>query len=698
MGESCLGAEESISHVTKSTGMCAIATLESMHDTSHARERLAGAAIVAACLALLAALILAPSLHWGSLRKDAAPPDGAVHTVFVTSGLTWNDITKEDTPALWCFAENSGTAGLALSSESVMPTKRQGLATLATGTRTPALTHASTNGASGTPGEVELSDATSALAEAGISLVDLGDVATGRGASRLEHERSVRDIDAAFAKHAGDCGERGVALASVGSLNPSPADTYEVEHTRGYDALPTPLNLQVYIDSRWGPAFLTSPSTRQVGVVMNLDLAASFTGTEQLGIGRAAVGTPTTKGTQLAHAREVTFASRTTEDSLAPLLGAIVAILLISGALARRVPAARNVANVSILAIPVGYTSSILPLSTFVNLGVHPLLAIAAWTIIGTAALGAGLTFGVRLLASALPDRSRRLLTPALAALMTAGAILLDAALGSHASFTSLLGNQPIYGGRFYGLSNHITGITLAAWALGVGMLIHALPTFTAGRRAGLARVTLVAATGLIVGLCSIAPGMGADAGSALIYAPVTLVACLALSGIRLRPWHVLAALAAGTGVFALAGALDYMRPASSRTHLGEFVATLVDTGSLAGAAAQFWAVFSDRTMRMLEPLTLYSPLLMAPPVLAAIALTYGAVRRGRLAHELPHLYAIRLAAIAGAWIGALTNDTGLVLVGLAYVVGLALSLTARAALTARAPREARPPAPPKEL
>lgn len=69
-----------------------------------------------------------------------------------------------------------------------------------------------------------------------------------------------------------------------------------------------------------------------------------------------------------------------------------------------------------------------------------------------------------------------------------------------------------------------------------------------------------------------------------------------------------------------------------------------------------------------------------------------------RLAHELPHLYAIRLAAIAGAWIGAFTNDTGLVLVGLAYVVGLALSLAARAALTSRAPHETRPPAPPKEL
>ncbi|WP_250258240.1 hypothetical protein [Dermabacter sp. Marseille-Q3180] len=672
-----------------------IATLESMHEISHARTRVAGAGLIAACLALLAALILAPSLHWGGLRKDATPPIDRVHTLYVTSGLTWADITKEDTPALWCFAENSGAAGLALSSESVMPTKRQGLETLATGARTPALGDTDAAGRGGSPGGKEWSDATSALAEAGISLVDLGDVATGKDVSRFAHERSVRRIDAAFAKYAGECGERGVALASIGSLNPSSEQAYEVEHTRGYDALPIPLNLQVYIDSRWGPAFLTSPSTRQVGVVMNLDLAASLTDTGQVGMGRAAVGTATHKGTQLAHAREVTFASRTTEDALAPLLGALITVLLIAGVLARRVPAARHIASVGLLAIPVGYTSSILPLSTLVNLGIHPLFAIAAWTIFGTAALGAGLTFGVRLLASALPEHSRRLLTSGLAALMTVAAIVLDAALGSHASFTSLLGNQPIYAGRFYGLSNHITGITLAAWALGVGMLIHALPAFTTGRRPGLARVLFVGGTGALVGFCSIAPGMGADAGSALIYAPVTLVACLALSGIRLRPWHVLAALAAGTGVFAFAGALDYMRPASSRTHLGEFVATLVEKGSPAGAASQFWAVFADRTSRMLEPLTLYSPLLMVPPVLIALALTYGAVRRGSLAHELPYLYRLRLAAVAGAWIGALTNDTGLVLVGLAYVVGVALSLTARASLSARAPREARPPAPP---
>ncbi len=669
-----------------------LATLESMHENSHARERFVGAGLIAACLALLTALILAPSLHWGGVRKDAAPPAGRVHTVYVTSGLTWGDITKEDTPALWCFAENSGAAGLALSSESVMPTKRQGLETLATGSRTPALGSTGSAEEAGNPGGKEWSDASSALDEAGISLVDLGDVTTGDGVSRTDHERSVRMIDAAFAEHAGECGERNIALASVGSLNPSPERAYEVEHTRGYDSLPTPLNLQVYIDSRWGPAFLTSPSTRQVGVVMNLDLAASFLGKDQVGMGRAAVGTPAEHGTHVAHARELTFASRETEDALAPLLGAIITVLLVAGLLARRFPAARHVANVAILAIPVGYTSSILPLGALVDLAVHPLFAIAGWTLLGTAILGITLTWGVKLLGSALPEQNRRLLTPALAALMTAAAILLDAALGSHASFTSLLGNQPIYGGRFYGLSNHITGITLAAWALGAGMLMHALPAFSTGRRPGLARVLFVGGSGSLVGLCSIAPGMGADAGSALIYAPVTLVACLALSGIRLRPWHVLAALAAGAGVFALAGILDYLRPAASRTHLGEFVATLVEKGSPLGAASQFWAVFADRTSRMLEPLMLYSPLLMIPPVLVALALTYLASRKGSVARELPYLYRLRLTAIAGAWIGALTNDTGLVLVGLAYVVGLALSLAARAALTVRAPRlDARP-------
>lgn len=687
MSEGRLGAEESISHVPKSTGMREIATLESMHDSSHARERLVGAALTAACFALLAALVLGPSLHWGGMRKDATPPASRVHTVYVTSGLTWSDITKDDTPALWCFAENSGTAGLSLSSESVMPTKRQGLETLATGTRTPALASKSASGPDSKAGGKEFSDASSALGEAGISLVDLGDVQTGDDVTRTEHERSVRAIDAAFAEHAGDCGERNIALASVGSLNPSPGRAFEVEHTRGYDALPTPLNLQVYIDSRWGPAFLTSPSTRQVGVVMNLDLAASFVGKDQIGIGRAAVGTQAERGAQLAHARELTFASRETEDSLAPMLGVIIAVLLASGLLARRFSAARHVANVALLAIPVGYTSSILPLGFLVDLAIHPLFAIAAWTLLGTAIVGAGLTWGVKLLGSALPEQNRRLLTPALAALMTAAAILLDAALGSHASFTSLLGNQPIYGGRFYGLSNHITGITLAAWALGAGMLMHALPIFSTGRRPGLARVVFVGGSGAIVGLCSIAPSMGADAGSALIYAPVTLVACLVLSGIRLRPWHVLAALISGLGVFALAGVFDYMRPASSRTHLGEFMAMLVEKGSLTGALSQFWVVFADRTSRMFEPLMLYSPLLTIPPLVGAFALTYFAVRKGRLARELPYLYRLRLAAIAGAWIGALTNDTGLVLVGLAYVVGLALSLAARAALTARSVR-----------
>lgn len=643
------------------------------------RPRL-GAALLALALALFVGVIATVSLGRASLVTGARASEASVGTLYATSGLTWADVSPDTTPNLACFSEHSGVAGMSLTSTSVMPTKRQGLASLATGDRTSALASPGAAPASTDSGKAP-------ALPGGARLVLLPDVAAARTATPAQHEASLRALDTAFAKDAGPCGsthakkKERVIVASVGALNPTGAEAYRVEHTRAYNALPAALNLQVYADSGFGPGVLTSPSTRQAGTVLSIDIAATLAGKDQLGTGRHITGAPASAGVSpVREARDMSVRSRLTEDSLGIVFGALVAALAAAAAaawafarsaawrdslLAR---ASRAVLTTGILAIPVGLTSSILPSSV---LSPAP-LALVAYTVLGTALTGTLVYAGSRLLRP-----SRPLLPVAATALIAVAAILTDSFFGSRAQFTSILGNQPIYGGRFYGLTNHLTGILLAAWALGCGLLIHALGLTGASHRERLARLALVGGTGALVGAVSIMPAMGADAGSALIYAPVTLVACLAISGVRMRWWHLLVALAGGALVFVAAALADYARPASGRTHLGEFAARVIDARDPAGAVGTFWAVFADRTVRMLEPLWLYSPLIMVPAALVIAALTVLAVRRGPFATKHPHFWAIRLTALMGAWIGAATNDTGLVLVGLAYLFGAVLSVAA---------------------
>lgn len=626
-----------------------------------------GFALILLAFAILIGIVAFESLRWSGGDAESLSPATPADVVFVTSGLTWGDVSESTTPEFACFAKKSGTAGLALSSRSVLTTKRQSLDTLRTGERTLAL--APSDG----PRPVIVPPFIT-VGEAKVELVDLSDV-SGTG---IEREQSLARFDRAFAAVAGSCGEKiapgsgtRAIVASVGIMNPALSSAARIENTRSYAELPVPLNLQVYADSGFDPALLSSPSTRQRGVVTNVDLAATIANVEQLGTGRAVRGTPVHPGEQIAAARTISLTSRKTEDTYGIVLALSMVALIASAALAKRSGIARAVASVGILSIAVAYTSRIVPIE---SLGVPATLAtLAGYTLAVTALVGTLVYGGALILAPKRP-----LLAPAIASLLTVAVIAIDAVLGSHASFTSMLGNQPIYAGRFYGFTNHITGIMLACWALGIGMLLESSPAFGDSPHAGLRRAALVLVSGLGLGAIAIAPGMGADAGSALIYAPIAVVAALWVSGARIRPWHIGLALIGGAAVFIGAGLLDASRPASARTHLGALFASLLEKSSPSAALAEFWGVFADRTMRMLEPLWLYSPLIIVPALIAAAALTYVALRKSDFTQAHPHVYRVRALAIAGAWIGAATNDTGLVLVGLAYVVGFALSLAAR--------------------
>ncbi len=327
-----------------------------------------------------------------------------------------------------------------------------------------------------------------------------------------------------------------------------------------------------------GPSFprglLSSASTHQPGVVQLQDLTA--TALEGVGASVAAVtGRPLTvsaaNGSSAALlAGRVGLETRAaTMRAVSPQLTGWLAVGYLLWTLAvaalwwRRgpdpgsVPSWLRVAGVAVAATPV---------STFaVNL--------VPWWRAGAPAVVflAGLAVVVALLTAAAVWAGARLRLGALRLVSVVTLVVLagDVLLGSGLQLASVFGQNPVVGGRFYGLGN----TSFALYGLAVLVVVGWVAASGRSRRAsaGLALVVLAAALAV-----EALPSLGADFGGppGLLLGGLLVIASAA--GVRLTWGRVLLAVV-GAGLLAsLVAVLDWLRPAGSRTHLGEFVESVV--------------------------------------------------------------------------------------------------------------------------
>ena len=219
-----------------------------------------------------------------------------------------------------------------------------------------------------------------------------------------------------------------------------------------------------------------------------------------------------------------------------------------------------------------------------------------------------------------------------------------DVLLGSPMELNSLLGYNAIVAGRFVGLGNLSFGLFAAATLLATAMLVRG------SRRQ---RLFGVAAVGLVAVVIVGAAGLGRDFGGVLALVPGFLVLAFLVTGSRLSIRRVLA-IGAVTAVTVSAFALlDYQRIPDDRTHLGRFVAQLID--------GQAWTVVSRKAQANLDVLT-GSPVTWLIPIFALgvwLALWRGGTLRQFLAAE-PAWRAGLSAAAVTLVIGALINDSGI--------------------------------------
>ncbi|NHN57225.1 hypothetical protein G9U51_15745 [Calidifontibacter sp. DB0510] len=412
---------------------------------------------------------------------------------------------------------------------------------------------------------------------------------------------------------------------------------------------------------------LTSISTRQRGVITLSDLSALVlsrlgAGAPRLPEGRSPLVQPSGSPTAaVVRTTEITGALTQEYSLVQPFIVGFYAIVLAAFALggiawliARSEPedssTRRAIRRWTSL---VAATAACMPVATFIAnafpwyRGHHPRLQLAL------------LVCGISVLAGvvALGGPWRRWMggPTAFICMLTAAVIGLDVVHGSDLQFLSMLGLQPVYGGRYYGMGNVAFALLATSSLLYAAIVAGPL---TRGHRAahGLAALTVVvvgAAAVLVDGY----PGWGADGGGPAALIPAFGYLAINAAGKRLTFLRI-TLISVVTGVFVGGAAvLDYLRGPERRTHLGEVVAGLRTSGTF-GSVERIWQ--ANWTMLTSSPLAMCVPLIVLLFVWALVRPNSWPGRTLRPFIAAQPFLERGLAAIVVTWmLGFFLNDSG---------------------------------------
>jgi hypothetical protein len=229
------------------------------------------------------------------------------------------------------------------------------------------------------------------------------------------------------------------------------------------------------------------------------------------------------------------------------------------------------------------------------------------------------------------------------------GLHLADVVTGAHLQIATVFGYSPTVGGRFAGFGNVAFAQVAASAILLAGLIAH-----LARRHRG----TLVA-TGLL-GAALLADGMpiwGSDVGGVLAAVPAFAVVALGLHRARFS-WRRAAGLgaAAVTAVGAF-GALDLLRPAPERTHLGRLLERIGNEGF--EPLAEVVQRKAAANLAVL-PTSIWVPLV--PAVLAFLGwLAWGTSDRlEAIRARVPELRPVLAGVLVAGALGLALNDSGI--------------------------------------
>ena len=392
---------------------------------------------------------------------------------------------------------------------------------------------------------------------------------------------------------------------------------------------------------------LTSDSTRMDGYVLSTDVAPTILSHFGVGIPVEMSGQPIRGEGSVDPGSIDSLAARmeVISSRRGPVIGLpILAWLLLTLGVVLVGGAALARSAVRLLGLSVIY----LPLVLLAGAALEPgKVAEALLVLLGAPALAA--------LTLALLPGYRAL---AVASAVTALAYAVDVIAGSPLTSLSLLGPNPGLGVRFYGIGNELEALLAVLVVAGTGASLAGFVPRASRPSAAAAFLAL----GFLAAFVFAAGRFGADVGAAIVFPVGAAVAAVSITG-RGRRQVALAVIAAPLTVLALLALVDLLSGANA--HLTKSVLDAGGFGDLADVAQR-------RLQLSVHSFSRPVLLVFLPVVLGLGVLAY--LRRDRLRawlRDVPALQAGLQGALAATAIGTLANDSGALLleIGAAYLL-----------------------------
>ncbi|MEV0756607.1 hypothetical protein [Streptosporangium sp. NPDC050280] len=425
--------------------------------------------------------------------------------------------------------------------------------------------------------------------------------------------------------------------------------------------------------------YLTAASTRQDGLVTNTDLTATAIGLLGLEspngvVGRAWQGGEASEEPVAATVEKLAdddLASQVLREVRGPFFAVFVAVqilfyLLAAVAIRRGWGGSRALTAIQVVAV----VSGAIAVSTFLAQLIPwwSLPAPMVWvivTILGFACAVAGVALSG-------PWRAHPLGPLTVVAAITSVALLADVMTGSALQVNAVTGYEPVTGGRFYGFSN----IAFAVYAAGTILALAGIAQWLiSGGRRTLALAVCAAYGGLAV-FADGWPAWGADFGGVPAFLVGVAILIILVSGGRVSPMRLILVGLAGSLLIGAIAAVDWLRPADQRTHLGAFVQQVLDGEAWTVVGRKFGAMIGVTVGN-------WSLSLLTLVALAFLFLVldrpsrWGASALGRAYTLAPALRAGLIGALACSLIGFLMNDSGIAIPAMALTVAVPLTLAA---------------------
>ena len=241
---------------------------------------------------------------------------------------------------------------------------------------------------------------------------------------------------------------------------------------------------------------------------------------------------------------------------------------------------------------------------------------------------------------------------PAVPALAGVLGYTADLFFGSYLTVRSLLGPNPRFGSRFYGVGNELEATLPVLALIGLAALLYRMEP---GRRLAAAFGAVMVAFAAVLG----AGRLGADVGGVITAGAAAAAAALVAYGRRPPTWALV--LAAVTPVLALVAlaVLDLLTGGDS--HFAALISG--DSAGFTETVKRRYSLAWTALQRGLMPLATVAAILLAVVAWRRREVWYAPVRDSRA------WAAALLGGLAGGVVGTLTNDSGPVLLVLGCVV-----------------------------